>query len=151
MNRYWFALLSIIVSLRLYSTGVYFFLEHFAENVPADMDNATALGLAAIALSLFGLGMNVIFHLIVLKRASVEKRFKIDIIEIFLNRRDSLPRNIIRILGYLIVIYFLGIIVYDVFIKGKPYLEFYCWSIICTFLYIIWINNIFRRNDTVDD
>jgi len=81
MNRYWFALLSIIVSLRLYSTGaVYFFLEHFAENVPADMDNATALGLAAIALSLFGLGMNVIFHLIVLRRASVEKRFKIRIL-----------------------------------------------------------------------
>lgn len=150
MNRYWFALLSIIVWLRLYSSGVYFFLEHFADNAPADMDNATAIGLAAIAVSLFGLGMNVLFLIIVLRRTSIKKRLKIVINEIFLNREDSLSRNIIRILGYIIIIYFLALIVYDVFIKGKPYLEFYCWSIICSFLYIIWINNIFRRTDTVD-
>lgn len=151
MNRYWFALLSIIVALRLYPVGVYFFLENFVDNTPVDMENGTAVALAAIAVSLFGLGMNVIFHIIVLRRTSVEKRIKIDIKEIFLNKKDNLLRNIIRILGYSLVIYFLAMIVYDVFIKGKPYLEFYCWSIICTFLYIIWINNIFRITDVVDE
>ena len=150
INRYGLALFGILVSLRLFFVGVYFFLEYFADNAPSDLENGFAIAMAAITVSLFGLGINVIFHIIVLRRTSVEKRFKIDINEIFLNRKDRLLRNIIRILGYLSMIYFLAIIGYDVFIKGKLYLEFYCWSIICTCLYIIWINNIFRRKDAVD-
>ncbi|MDR3586298.1 MAG: hypothetical protein P4L59_13410 [Desulfosporosinus sp.] len=150
INRFALALFGFLVSLRLFFVGVYFFLEYFAANAPSDLENGFAIAMAAITVSLFGLGINVIFHIIVLRKASVEKRFKIDIDEIFLNRKDRLLKNAIRILGYLAMIYFLVMIVYDVFIEGKPYLEFYCWSIICTGLYIIWINNIFRRKDAVD-
>jgi len=113
------------------------------------MENGAALAILSIAVSLFGLLVNVTFYITSFRRTSVEKRFKIDIKDLFINRKDRLLRNNIRIIGYAVMTYFLSFIVFDVFIKGKPFLEFYSWSIICTLLYIVWINNIFREKDAV--
>lgn len=149
MNRSIFSIISIINSFLISIVGIRFFEDYFImyEDIPNGVDNAAGVGLAGIALGVLFLIANIIFVICIFTKASNKEIKKIYLNELLINGKDSLLKNIVRVITYLLIIFFIILSVREKYNVNSTFCYFYILSTISITIYSVWINNILGKDN----